>query len=149
MDRGQRQSRLHAAEHHSQYRVHHQHRGDGNADRDQDGISNFMEYSAGTDPDVPNEFPIIVPSFAEYTLPAGEVSGKYFTITHLRNLAADDILWTMELSHSMNGAWQTTTAILVSETNNHDGTATMTYRLPNPLPGSGSKYFARARSVLK
>ena len=122
---------------------------DGNADQDGDGIINFMEYSAGTDPNITNEVPIIVPSFANYTLPPGQVSGNYFTITHLRNLAADDILWTMEISPAVNGVWQTTSAVLVGETNNRDGTATMTYRLPNVFPSSGTRYFARARSVLK
>jgi hypothetical protein len=123
---------------------------DGAADEDHDGRSNFLEYAMGTDPNVVTDSGI-APSAVVYTLPVGQDSGTYFTVSVRRNLAADDVSWTMETSASLAAeVWSTTELVLVGELNNHDGTATMVFRSAVPLNvAPGTAVFARARAVLR
>ncbi|MFT5853789.1 MAG: hypothetical protein ACI8XO_001030 [Verrucomicrobiales bacterium] len=107
------------------------------ADGDGDGISNFLEYAFGTDPNMTAQIPV-----AE----AVDVDG-YITFTFRKNLAAKDLGYTVELSDDLS-SWQSGTGVtvLVSVVRNGDGTSTETHRSILPV-GGGARRFVRVKVV--
>jgi len=98
-------------------------------DLDEDGLNNLLEYALASNP--------LVNSTAD--LPNGEISlinvagntNPYLTITFRRQLAASDLTYIIELSEDLE-SWDPNTAILVSSSDNGDGTAAETWRAPLP-----------------
>ena len=102
------------------------------ADPDGDGLATFAEYALGSSPSVPSTSPL--PTAALSYFAAGPANGVFPTITFHRRLDADDVTYDIESSSSLLASqWQAGAGILVSESNNGDGTATMVYRTAQPI----------------
>ena len=102
--------------------------GDPEADNDSDGLSAFLEFAfgsfAGDAGNSPESFPL-----AGTTLFEGN---EYLTITYRRNLLADDVIITAEVSTDLVD-WDGLGTTLVSAIPNGDGTQTVTERSLIPL----------------
>ncbi|MBB21640.1 MAG: hypothetical protein CMN04_01935 [Roseibacillus sp.] len=105
-------------------------------DSDQDGLPAFLEHALGSD----NLNPLSGPEL----LSAGSPDGT-LTFTFQRKLAADDVLFTVEVSRDLI-LWTNETA-LVSETAGSDGTSIVTYT-PTFEAGNDSRLFMRLRATL-
>jgi hypothetical protein len=102
------------------------------ADPDGDGLTTFAEYALGSSPFVSSTSSL--PAAALSYFAAGPANGVFPTITFHRRLDADDVTYDIESSSSLLASqWQAGAGILVSESNNGDGTATMVYRTAQPL----------------
>ncbi len=110
------------------------------ADPDQDGLNNFGEFALGrhpTTPDASPSTPLIVTIDTQ----------DYLAIAVRRNLAATDAAaLTIESSNDL-ATWSPN-AVFVSETNHGDGTATTTWRSPQPIPAN-PRLHLRARFTLR
>ncbi len=120
--------------------------GDPDADDDQDHFNKLLEHALGSsdfNPADTNE--TFRTSLA--TLKVDDVFDDYLTITHRRNLAADDVVIIPELSVDLV-TWLSGEAnlIFVSETHQGDGTSLVTYRTAFPQnPAADSRVFLRLR----
>ena len=105
-------------------------------DSDQDGLPAFLEHALGSD----NLNPLSGPEL----LSAGSQDGT-LTFTFQRKLAADDVLFTVEVSRDLI-LW-TNETVLISETAGSDGTSIVTYT-PTFEAGNDSRLFMRLRATL-
>ncbi|CAN5395771.1 lamin tail domain-containing protein [soil metagenome] len=108
--------------------------GDPAADQDHDGIFALMEHALGGSDSLPD--PGLLPAASLQPHAVGGIPGEFLTFAFRRNLAADDIVYTVETSADLL-SWLPN-GVFVSSTNNGDGTTTETYRSPNPhgvVPG--------------
>ncbi len=98
------------------------------ADDDNDGIINRLEYAFGGNASTPNDSGTQLPigSFTTLTTPVVPTAGTYLTATFTRPIVRDDLTYTPEFSTDLS-AW-TGGAVLVSSTNNNDGTTTEIWR---------------------
>ncbi|MDA8968921.1 CotH kinase family protein [Akkermansiaceae bacterium] len=100
--------------------------GSPDADLDGDGAKALLEYAFGSSDQVEND--TIYPSseIISTTNPAGD----FFSISYRRNLAADDLEYTVQLSANLED-WSSDANDLVftNSVNHGDGTSTETYRL--------------------
>ena len=116
------------------------------SDGDQDGLAAFAEYALGTSPVISDAAP---PSRAAIrTLTVGQLSEPWLTLTFSRRLAADDVIYDVESSDSLTGTWLPSAGVLVSESNQGDGTATMVYRALQPVT-PGQRLFLRLKMTLR
>lgn len=110
-------------------------------DEDGDGISNLYEYAAGTNPRQVSVEPLLT-----LELQADPSSGTQIAnLQFRRNLSADDLVWTVEVSNSTNGTWLSNATSIPTELNNGDGIANMTCQIRLPITELGPRYFARVR----
>ena len=111
------------------------------ADPDNDGLTNLMEYALASNPNVESlsDLPIGGIEFIEV---AG-VTAPYLTISFRRQLAASDLTYTVEISGNLE-AWDPSSAVLISSSNNGDGTANDVWRALTSIDTDPSQ-FARLR----
>ncbi|MFT4549209.1 MAG: hypothetical protein ACI9MB_003180 [Verrucomicrobiales bacterium] len=97
---------------------------DPDADLDGDGASAWIEHALGTSDSDPTDDAFPTPGVENI-----DALGMFQSITFTRNLAADDVIYTVELSTDLD-QWVDGTgqAEFVSSTNNGDGTTTEVYR---------------------
>jgi hypothetical protein len=114
--------------------------GDPDADGDDDGIVAFLEHALGTSDSLSSAHALPAAATALYDLGAGPE--EFLTISFQRNLAADDVLYEVEVGRDLS-AWSGSSSF-VSSTSNGDGTATEVYRSNTPMSG-GRREFIRLR----
>ena len=115
--------------------------GDPAADLDADGIVAFLEHAIGTSDTVNSSAALPTADLAIHD-PGTGVLDQFLTITFQRNLAADDVIYEVEIAGDLSG-WTTATSF-VSRTNNGDGTATEVHRSNHPI-SAGLREFIRLR----
>ena len=111
--------------------------GDPNGDDDQNGISNFLQYTLtppGVDPTLPST------AIAPFTVE--EVPSDFMTLSYTRNIAADDVIFTAQISEDLVNWTGDTEGVftLVSRVENGDGTETITYRLNEPVTATAELF---------
>ena len=104
--------------------------GDPAADLDHDGRPALLEYATGGADDTPADGPALVAAIL--TVDGGAGPAVYLTVSHRRNLAADDVVIEAQLSTDL-AEWSTLDTVLLAETTNGDGTTTVTWRSAHPL----------------
>ena len=114
-----------------------------NDDSDNDGLSNFWEFLFGSKPDQANDAP-------EFSLRIRQVdvdgqAGDYLFLNFQRNLYAEASL-TLEVSLDLIH-WTTDPTMIkpMTEINNGNGTATVTYRFAHPVGKGKQRAFFRLR----
>ena len=115
-------------------------------DTDGDGLLPLAEYALATSPIVPS--PAALPKAEIRELAVGQLRAPYLTLSFIRNLAADDIKYDIESAPDPAAPWSAGAGVLVSESNNGDGTATMIYRSPTPVT-AGQRLFLRLKLTLR
>jgi hypothetical protein len=111
------------------------------ADGDGDGAVSLMEYALASNPTVSD--PSALPQGTTQGFDAGSgVPVDYVTFTFNRQIGAEDIVYSVEFSTDLL-TWSQS-GLLVSSVLNGDGTATETWRGPNPITDS-SEQFGRLR----
>jgi hypothetical protein len=121
--------------------------GAANLDDDGDGLSNLAEYYLGSNP--ASSLSSTPPILGTQAVDVGGVVSNYLTITIRHTLGRDNASLTAEAASDLLGTWGA--AVLVgTPTYNGDGTETLVYRHPSPIPAPGSavKQFLRARMTL-
>ncbi|MGI8604245.1 MAG: lamin tail domain-containing protein [Verrucomicrobiales bacterium] len=113
---------------------------DPNADNDNDGIANRLEYAFGGHP--LQSSAVILPIGNLATLSVGGTPGQYLTVTLRRPSSITDLTYTVEFSTDLAN-WSGG-AVLVSSTNNGDGSVTDVYRSPTPVSAQG-RWFVHVR----
>ncbi len=105
-----------------------------NADPDQDGIVNLLEYAFGLEPKVPNA----------NAAPTGAITNGYFTLTYDQFKAATDLTFTVETSNDLV-TWNSGPAWFTSvQTIDNGPTQTVTVRQTSPV-SSASVSFVRLK----
>lgn len=105
--------------------------GDPLADNDNDGLQALIEYALGSSDSVANDTTIVA-GFETFTV--GEEDNEYLTISFLRNLHSQNAVEIIPQVSTDLGFWQSAPeVVLVSETDNDDGTATMVFRSSIPI----------------
>ena len=116
-----------------------------NGDDDNDGSSNLAEYYLGTSPLDPAA--VGRPIQTIQPISVSGIVADYLTLTFTRLLGRDDASASVQSTADLTAAWGP--AILVgSPTYNGNGTETLTYRYPLPVPASpvgGTRQFLRLR----
>ncbi len=108
------------------------------ADADGDGLSNFREWAAGTDPWTPNASPVTF-SIENATAP------RYLNLTLRRNLAATGLGTFADTGADLLGGWTLGGGVQTgSPINNGDGTETLTFRDATAL-GTVPRHHLRLR----
>ncbi len=106
------------------------------ADPDGDGLSNLAEFALGRDPRSPD-------AAAATSIAIQNVSGTdYLTLTFRRRAPALDLVYAVQSSGEVAGAWSTDAVQVGAAIDNGDGTETVTYRDSTPA-GSASRRFLR------
>ena len=107
--------------------------GDAGADDDRDLYSALLEYALGTSDQVHGDAEAAI-DISSTSLTVGENTDDYFVITFQRNLYAQNaVTLTPQLSYDLQ-VWNSDTEIVfVSEVDNLDGTATVSYRSASPI----------------
>ncbi|MEE2946918.1 MAG: lamin tail domain-containing protein [Verrucomicrobiota bacterium] len=118
--------------------------GEPGDDDDQDGLSNFWEFLFGSRPDLASDAPEFL-----LTIQHTDVDGQaddYLFLTFRRNLLADASL-TVEMSHNLIH-WTADPNMIkpVAQTDNGDGTATVTHRFARPIDQGQHRTFFRLRA---
>lgn len=121
--------------------------GDALADLDKDGVPALLEYGLGSSDDTPHDSILPISSFSMFDFGSGLEPALAFTF--IRNLSADDLIFTVELSNDLND-WATSPGELIhlSSLNNGDGTSSETYIIAAPVSAEVQK-FARLKTTLK
>ena len=108
---------------------------DPSADGDGDGLANLGEYGLRSSPSVDSTAILPVVSFEDY---GGQL---HLTFTFQRNLAADDVILTPQISSNLRDWFSDPSNILfVSETNHANGTSTVVYRAAEPFNPTASRF---------
>jgi hypothetical protein len=121
--------------------------GSPTADEDRDGAGKLLEHALGTSDADPTDLGGSI-SFGIQSLKVDGVIDDYMTITHLRNLSADDTTLLPEGSYDLR-TWFGGEANfpIVSETNRGDGTSLVTRRTLLPVVGwAGRNIYLRLRA---
>ncbi|MGJ8643184.1 MAG: lamin tail domain-containing protein [Luteolibacter sp.] len=118
--------------------------GNTDADDDGDGLTAFMEYTLGSSDSVQGDSTIVAD--IESLMVEG-VTDDYLTISFLRNLhSVNAVTIVAQVGDDMSGWTGVPDVVLVSETDNLDGTSTVVYRSALPVGGRLSgKEFIRLR----
>ena len=107
----------------------------GLSDSDNDGLEDLLEYALDLNPNLRDE---TATNFGTVTIGLQ----NYITITFLRGIGHDDLIYSPEASSAL-GSWAP--AVLVSRTPNFsNGTEALTYRHPNPA-SADERQFLRLR----
>lgn len=106
-------------------------------DEDGDGLIHFWEYAFGTSPHLADDVPAVQAR-------ARALNG-YLTIEFRRNLAAKDLVYTVEVSDDLS-AWESGPAetVALGAVRNGDGTSSESHRCALPL-GDSTRKFIRLR----
>lgn len=104
--------------------------GDPSADNDGDGLNALLEYALGSVDGDASSSPESLPVLGSGSF--GEPAVDDLTLTFRRNMAAEDVVISMERSTDLIG-WEPVSALLVSSFPNGDGTETLTYRLQSQV----------------
>lgn len=114
------------------------------ADDDNDGLDALLEHAFGGDDGDPSTTPN--PKVSVEPLEVGGAIDDYYFIRVQRDLAAEDMIITAEISSDLIN-WQSapSAVVLVDETANDDGTSTLTFRSALPVD-SQSQIYLRARA---
>ncbi len=114
------------------------------ADDDKDGIINRLEYAFGGNAGTPNDSGTQLPTgtFAALAPPAVPTAGTYLTATFTHPTVRDDLTYTPEFSTNLD-TW-IGGAVLVSSTNNNDGTITEIWRSPTTVD-TMQRWFIRVK----
>ena len=112
--------------------------GDPDLDADADGLSAFMEHAIGTSDS--SSDPGLGPSFGTGLFDDGTgVTREYLTISFRRNLAADDVIFDVEVSSDLV-TWSTLGTAYLSATHHGDGTESVIYRSITPRASIPSEF---------
>jgi len=111
-----------------------------NADGDGDGIINQLEYALAGNPAQNNRS--ILPVMQVQAVVVNSVTNNYLTLRFTRQIGAEDMTYHVDLSSDLVN-WSET-AVLMTSTLNGDGTATQTWRSPQPV-GAIPSTFLRLR----
>jgi hypothetical protein len=123
--------------------------GNPNADDDADGLAALLEHALATLDSHPDGAPVLLGS--DWFDDGSGASSEHLTISYTRNLGADDVLYEVEVSTTLQpGSWSSgpDSAVFVSETDNGDGTSTVVWRSAEPM-GSLRAQFIRLRVSLR
>ncbi|MFT5410081.1 MAG: hypothetical protein ACI9NC_002808 [Verrucomicrobiales bacterium] len=114
------------------------------ADDDNDGLVALLEHALGGDDGDPAS--AAYPKVSVEPLEVGNAIDDYLLIRIQRDLAAEDLIISAEISSDLIN-WESgpTAVILVDETANGDGTSTLTYRTTQAVD-SESQIYIRARA---
>jgi hypothetical protein len=122
--------------------------GDPNADSDGDGLTALLEYALGSIQGDAGFSPESFPKSGTGLFDDGIGNFKeYLTLTHRRNLAADNILFEVQVSSDLI-SWGPLRTTAVSATSNEDGTETVIWRSLTPIEEQESN-FIRLRVTQK
>ena len=118
-------------------------------DLDGDGLVKIFEHALGTSDDDPGDANAIF-STAVQSLRVDGSTDDYFTITFQRDLTADDVALAPEITTGfVDWSGDAMDVTLVSELNQGDGTALVTYRTTQPVPDPAQpQAFVRLRATL-
>lgn len=114
------------------------------ADDDFDGLSNALEYMLGGTNTAANGSLLPTAALANHTVAA--VTDKYLTLTLRRPFSPDQAVVSIEWSPDLSAGSWSASGVLVSNTDNGDGTKTEVWRCATPA--SAARYFVRAKSTL-
>ncbi len=105
--------------------------GEPGIDNDNDGLSGFLEHALGSSDTQasPESYPVVGSSLFDDD--TGTLR-EYLTITYRRNLAADDVIYEIELSTDATN-WSPDGIIFVASIPNADGTESVTCRSSVPV----------------
>jgi hypothetical protein len=109
-------------------------------DSDNDGHSDFLEYALGTAMNNSNSMPAT--NHAYVVDPVGADPGTYLSFQFTRNLSADGVVVTPQLSSDLS-AWSSAGIVYMSTVNQGDGTALVTCRCATPVTGATARSFMR------
>ena len=114
------------------------------ADDDNDGLNALLEYALGGDDGDPTA--AAYPMVSVEPLEVDSTTSDYLLIRIQRNLAAEDMIISAEISSDLIH-WQSgpTAVVLVNETANSDGTSTLTFRSAKAV-NSASQIYIRAHA---
>jgi hypothetical protein len=112
---------------------------DISADDDGDGLANLLEYALGGKNGENDRG--LLPTGSIQTIAVNDVSGNYLTLKFRRSMRAEDVACTAQFSSDLRD-WSVP-GVLVSSTDNGDGSVTDVWRAP--LPTNAAMYFARMR----
>ena len=106
--------------------------GDPQSDLDHDGLVALLEHALGSNPTAVE--PALVPKASVANIEVEGTFDSYLTISAQRNLGADDVFLTAQISDNLID-WHSDAehVILLSEVPNGDGTSTVTWRSAHPL----------------
>jgi hypothetical protein len=122
--------------------------GDPNADSDGDGLTALLEYALGSIQGDAGFSPESFPKSGTGLFDDGIGNFKeYLTLTHRRNLAADNILFEVQVSSDLI-SWGPLRTTAVSATSNEDGTETVIWRSLTPIEEQ-ERNFIRLRVTQK
>lgn len=122
--------------------------GDPNADSDGDGLTALLEYALGSIQGDAGFSPESFPKSGTGRFDDGIGNFKeYLTLTHRRNLAADNILFEVQVSSDLI-SWGPLRTTAVSATSNEDGTETVIWRSLTPVEAQ-ERNFIRLRVTQK
>lgn len=122
--------------------------GDPNADSDGDGLTALLEYALGSIQGDAGFSPESFPKSGTGLFDDGIGNFKeYLTLTHRRNLAADNILFEVQVSSDLI-SWGPLRTTAVSATSNEDGTETVIWRSLTPIEEQ-ERNFIRLRVAQK
>jgi hypothetical protein len=122
--------------------------GDPNADSDGDGLTALLEYALGSIQGDAGFSPESFPKSGTGLFDDGIGNFKeYLTLTHRRNLAADNILFEVQVSSDLI-SWGPLRTTAVSATSNEDGTETVIWRSLTPIKDQ-KRNFIRLRVTQK
>ena len=107
--------------------------GEVSAHLDGDGYSSLLEYALGTRDDTAGDAASRV-NVVTAPILVGEESETYLVITHTRNLFAQNTVSLVpQLSYDLRNWNGGATLVFLSETDNRDGSATVSYRSADPI----------------
>ena len=111
--------------------------GDPNAAQDLDGLSAFLENALRSDDSNPASGPESFGATVEHLELEGVAPGDYLLFSYRRNLAADDVIYLVEVSSDLV-TWTSGTGIVeyLREVHQGDGTSIVAYRSSTPLGGA-------------
>jgi hypothetical protein len=111
--------------------------GDPDADQDLDGLSAFLEHALGSDDTDPASGPQRYGATVQRLELEGVAPDDYLLLNYRRNLAADDVIYLVEVSPDLV-TWNSGTGIVeyLSEVHQGDGTSIVTYRSSTPIGGA-------------
>ncbi|MFT5413026.1 MAG: hypothetical protein ACI9NC_005778, partial [Verrucomicrobiales bacterium] len=109
--------------------------GDPDADDDMDGLNTLLEHATGSSDQIPTP---------KSRLSGFSVNADILTVALRRNLAADDIVWSLEQSTDLN-TWTQIDTEFEDAGDYGDGTGSIEFKLSLP---DAPRYFWRARIVL-
>ena len=98
-------------------------------DPEGDRLNHLLEYALASDPLAESSRDL--PQASQQVLEVGGSQDAYLTLSFRRQLGAQDLSYSVELSNDL-GTWESGSAVLVSSTGHGDGTATEVWRAPAP-----------------